>query len=148
MVATVYERENCASNPGHLGECRSLTFAPPKNTEKKKSRIERTNEILWFENVFEREKAQFYRLPGFYHNNFFFHVLRSVWYDTERFPSSWRLDPTEGPDRVRCRLQRFHLDVDKKYVMEEYREKSEFIIVLKYHVNPSSRANGDPVRTH
>ena len=61
----------------------------------------------------------------------FFHVLRSVWYDTERFPSSWRLDPTEGPDRIRCRLQRFHLDVDKKYVMEEYREKSEFIIVLK-----------------
>ena len=78
----------------------------------------------------------------------FFHVLRSVWYDTERFPSSWRLDPTEGPNRVRCRLQRFHLDVDKKYVMEEYREKSELIIVLKYHVNPSFRANGDPVRTH
>ena len=41
MVATVYERENCASNPG---ECRSLTFAPPKNTEKKKPRIERTTE--------------------------------------------------------------------------------------------------------
>lgn len=48
---------------------------------------------------------------------------RSVWYDAEHFPSSWRLDPTEGPDRVRCRLQRFHLDVDKKYLMEEYCEK-------------------------
>ena len=35
MAATVYERENCASNPG-----RSLTFAPPKNTEKRKPRIE------------------------------------------------------------------------------------------------------------
>ena len=44
MAATVYERENCASNPGHHGECRSLTFAPPKNTEKKKPRIERTTE--------------------------------------------------------------------------------------------------------
>ena len=60
MVATVYERENCASNPGHLSECRSLTFAPPKNTEKKKPRIERTTEILRIENVFEREKAHFY----------------------------------------------------------------------------------------
>ena len=59
MVATVYERENCASNPGHLGVCRSITFAPRKNTEKKKPRIERTTEILRFENVFEREKAQF-----------------------------------------------------------------------------------------
>ena len=45
MAATVYERENCASNPGHLGECRSLTFAPPKNTGKRKPGIERTTEI-------------------------------------------------------------------------------------------------------
>ena len=53
---------------------------------------------------------------------FFF---RSVWYDAVHFPSSWRLDPTEGPGRVRCRLQRYHLDVDEKYLMEEYRGKSE-----------------------
>ena len=44
-AATVYERENCASNLGHLGECRSLTFAPPKNTEKRKPTMERTTEI-------------------------------------------------------------------------------------------------------
>jgi len=44
MVAIVAEGENCASNPGHLGECRSLTFMPPKNTEKKKPRIEGTTE--------------------------------------------------------------------------------------------------------
>ena len=75
MVATVYERENCASNPGHLGECRSLTFAPPKNTEKKKPRIERTTEILRIENVFEREKAHFYRLPGCYNNNLLFSMF-------------------------------------------------------------------------
>ncbi|XP_022782202.1 lysosomal-trafficking regulator-like isoform X2 [Stylophora pistillata] len=45
---------------------------------------------------------------------------RSVWYDAEHFPSSWRLDPTEGPDRVRCRLQRFHLDIVEKYLMKEH----------------------------
>lgn len=48
---------------------------------------------------------------------------RSVWYDAVHFPSSWRLDPTEGPGRVRCRLQRYHLDVDEKYLMDEYRGK-------------------------
>ncbi|KAL9952715.1 hypothetical protein ACROYT_G040007 [Oculina patagonica] len=53
---------------------------------------------------------------------------RSVWYDAEHFPSSWRLDPTEGPDRVRCRLQRFHVDVDEKYLMEDYRGKSEWLV--------------------
>ena len=56
---------------------------------------------------------------------FFF---RSVWYDVEYFPSSWRLDPTEGPGRVRCRLQRYHLDVDEEYLMEEYRGKSEWLV--------------------
>lgn len=56
---------------------------------------------------------------------FFF---RSVWYDAEYFPSSWRLDPTEGPGRVRCRLQRYHLDVDEEYLMEEYRGKSEWLV--------------------
>lgn len=49
-----------------------------------------------------------------------------MWYDAEHFPSSWRLDPTEGPDRVRCRLQRYHLDVDEKYLMEDCRGKSEW----------------------
>ena len=57
---------------------------------------------------------------------FFF---RSVWYDAKHFLSYWRLDPTEGPGRVRCRLQRFHLDVDEKYLMEEYRGKSESAVL-------------------
>ena len=51
-----------------------------------------------------------------------------MWYDAEHFPSSWRLDPTEGPGRVRCRLQRYHLDVDEKYLMEDYRGKSECFV--------------------
>ena len=56
--------------------------------------------------------------------------FRSVWYDVEHFPSSWKLDPTEGPDRVRCRLQRFHLDVEEKSLMKEYCGKSEKIFFI------------------
>ena len=56
--------------------------------------------------------------------------FRSVWYDVEHFPSSWKLDPTEGPDRVRCRLQRFHLDVEEKYLMKEYCGKSEKVFFI------------------
>ena len=55
------------------------------------------------------------------------YLFRSVWFDAKHFPSYWRLDPTEGQGRVRCRLQRFHLDVDEKYLMEEYRGKSKSI---------------------
>ena len=63
--------------------------------------------------------------------NFEILLCRSVWYDAEHFPSSWRLDPTEGPSRVRSRLQRFHLDVDKKYIMEDYQRQSKYIVVLR-----------------
>ena len=55
--------------------------------------------------------------------------LRAVWYDAKRFPSYWRLDLIEGPGRVRCRLQQFHLDVDEKYLMEENCGKSESAVL-------------------
>ncbi|XP_070578950.1 lysosomal-trafficking regulator-like isoform X2 [Ptychodera flava] len=47
---------------------------------------------------------------------------RAVWYDAEYFPTSWQLDPTEGPARVRRRLQRCHLGLDAKYLIAEKRE--------------------------
>ena len=61
---------------------------------------------------------------------------RSIWYDRDFFPNSWRLDPTEGPLRVRCRMQRFHLDVPAKHVMQEYRKNGEFGIIhrIKYEL--------------
>ncbi|XP_078001240.1 lysosomal-trafficking regulator-like [Glandiceps talaboti] len=46
---------------------------------------------------------------------------RAVWYDPEYFPTSWQLDPTEGPARVRRRLQRCHLGLNFKYLMPEKR---------------------------
>ncbi|XP_048586036.1 lysosomal-trafficking regulator isoform X2 [Nematostella vectensis] len=49
---------------------------------------------------------------------------RSIWYDEDFFPTSWRLDPTEGPSRVRCRLQRFHLDISDRFVMDGYKKEN------------------------
>ena len=48
--------------------------------------------------------------------------FRAIWHDKEFFPTSWQLDRTEGPCRVRCRLQRCHLDIDEKFIMPEYQK--------------------------
>ncbi|XP_051169183.1 lysosomal-trafficking regulator isoform X2 [Leptopilina boulardi] len=42
---------------------------------------------------------------------------RAPWYFKENYPMHWELDPTEGPSRIRTRLQRCHLDIDKKFFM-------------------------------
>ncbi|XP_038073792.1 lysosomal-trafficking regulator-like isoform X2 [Patiria miniata] len=42
---------------------------------------------------------------------------RAVWYDPKTYPSSWQLDPTEGPGRVRRRLQRCHLHIPAKFLL-------------------------------
>lgn len=33
---------------------------------------------------------------------------------------SWELNPTEGPNRVRIRLQRCHLNMSKRFFKPEY----------------------------
>ncbi|XP_067682841.1 lysosomal-trafficking regulator-like isoform X2 [Haliotis asinina] len=48
---------------------------------------------------------------------------RAVWYHPASYPQSWQLDPTEGPGRMRKRLQRCHLGIDKKYLAEGYKQK-------------------------
>ncbi|XP_033121073.1 lysosomal-trafficking regulator-like isoform X2 [Anneissia japonica] len=49
---------------------------------------------------------------------------RAVWYTPDCYPTSWQLDPTEGPGRVRCRLQRCHLGISKEFILENSRKKS------------------------
>lgn len=36
---------------------------------------------------------------------------------------SWQLDPTEGPHRVRTRLQRCHLNISERFLLPEHRNK-------------------------
>ncbi|XP_037934809.1 lysosomal-trafficking regulator isoform X2 [Teleopsis dalmanni] len=42
------------------------------------------------------------------------------WYSKERSENSWELDSTEGPSRVHNRLKPCHLDIDKRFIMEDY----------------------------
>ncbi|XP_017760097.1 PREDICTED: lysosomal-trafficking regulator isoform X2 [Eufriesea mexicana] len=48
---------------------------------------------------------------------------RAPWYFSNCYPRSWELDPTEGPARVRIRLQRCHLNIDKRFFLTEYQDK-------------------------
>ncbi|XP_033625094.1 lysosomal-trafficking regulator-like isoform X2 [Asterias rubens] len=59
---------------------------------------------------------------------------RAIWYDAKSYPSSWSLDPTEGPGRVRRRLQRSHLHIPAKFFIPQLREahESEPTLPLKY----------------
>ncbi|XP_028398812.1 lysosomal-trafficking regulator-like [Dendronephthya gigantea] len=57
---------------------------------------------------------------------------RAIWHDKEFFPKSWQLDRTEGPCRVRCRLQRCHLGIDEKFIMPEHRKSQTKVVPLSY----------------
>ncbi|XP_072827119.1 lysosomal-trafficking regulator isoform X2 [Vicugna pacos] len=52
---------------------------------------------------------------------------RAVWYDPLYYPTSWQLDPTEGPNRERRRLQRCYLTIPNKYLLKD-RQKSEDVV--------------------
>ncbi|XP_012931227.1 lysosomal-trafficking regulator [Heterocephalus glaber] len=52
---------------------------------------------------------------------------RAVWHDPIYYPTSWQLDPTEGPNRERRRLQRCYLTIPNKYLLRD-RQKSEDMI--------------------
>lgn len=43
---------------------------------------------------------------------------RAPWYCKESYPCSWQLDPTEGPSRMRKRLQRCHLEIMPKFFLD------------------------------
>lgn len=48
---------------------------------------------------------------------------RAPWHFPQSYPTSWELDPTEGPARVRIRMQRCHLNIDKRFFMPEHQQK-------------------------
>ncbi|KAL7305380.1 hypothetical protein TKK_0002123 [Trichogramma kaykai] len=50
---------------------------------------------------------------------------RGPWHFPESYPCSWELDPTEGPARVRIRLQRCHLNIDRRFFLPEQEDKVE-----------------------
>ena len=56
-----------------------------------------------------------------------------MWYDPDNFAQSWEIDPTEGPGRVRKRLQRCHMtNIEPRFLLEDQQYKVELA-----HTNPS-----------
>ncbi|KAJ0175382.1 hypothetical protein K1T71_008541 [Dendrolimus kikuchii] len=56
-----------------------------------------------------------------------------VWHDPSSYPTSWQLDATEGPGRVRVRLRRAHLHIAPRFLKPHVRYKTE-IRVLEIHL--------------
>ncbi|CAK9830368.1 Lysosomal-trafficking regulator [Anthophora retusa] len=54
---------------------------------------------------------------------------RAPWHFSKSYPRSWELDPTEGPARVRIRLQRCHLNINKRFFMPENQHKLDAVKV-------------------
>ncbi|CAI9531593.1 unnamed protein product [Staurois parvus] len=52
---------------------------------------------------------------------------RAVWCDPESYPTSYQLDPTEGPNRERRRLQRCYLTIPNKYILKDRQKKDEIV---------------------
>ena len=60
-----------------------------------------------------------------------------MWYDPASYPTSWQLDPTEGPNRERRRLQRCYLTIPNKYLLKD-RRKAEG----EWHAAPAAGGGG------
>ncbi|EDV96847.1 GH16501 [Drosophila grimshawi] len=61
------------------------------------------------------------------------------WHCSERAECSWELDDTEGPSRVHTRLRRCHLDIDRRFFMNDYclgqgqrEEQDQYMRPLEY----------------
>lgn len=52
-------------------------------------------------------------------------------FDENSYPSSWGLDPTEGPNRERKRLMPMHLDLPEKFLLPEARKKFSHVQPLQ-----------------
>ncbi|KAM6997778.1 LOW QUALITY PROTEIN: lysosomal-trafficking regulator [Tautogolabrus adspersus] len=82
---------------------------------------------------------------------------RAVWYEQTSYPTSWQLDPTEGPNRERRRLQRCYLTIPNKYLLKDRRKPEDtvkpalsFLFEDKTHSSFSStvkdKATSEPIR--
>ncbi|XP_033860360.3 lysosomal-trafficking regulator-like isoform X8 [Acipenser ruthenus] len=82
---------------------------------------------------------------------------RAVWYDPASYPTSWQLDPTEGPNRERRRLQRCYLTIPNKYLLRDRQKPEEpvkpplsYLFEDKTHSSFSStvkdKATSEPIR--
>lgn len=48
------------------------------------------------------------------------------WYNSELYPTTFELDETEGPGRMRIRLKRTALKINEKFFMDEFKHKASY----------------------
>uniref|UniRef100_A0A0L8HLN3 BEACH domain-containing protein n=2 Tax=Octopus bimaculoides TaxID=37653 RepID=A0A0L8HLN3_OCTBM len=48
---------------------------------------------------------------------------KAIWFCPQSYPRSWQLDPTEGPCRIRKRMQRCHLGISERYISPKFWDK-------------------------
>lgn len=61
------------------------------------------------------------------------------WYNAELYPTTFELDETEGPGRVRIRMKRTTLKIEDKFFMGEFKHKAKYQHkkqLLDYLLNP------------
>ncbi|XP_011180583.2 lysosomal-trafficking regulator isoform X2 [Zeugodacus cucurbitae] len=68
------------------------------------------------------------------------------WHSKERSENSWELDDTEGPSRVHTRLRRCHLDIDKRFFMEDYYNNTTELRTTDITMNNSASFTNEYVR--
>lgn len=62
------------------------------------------------------------------------------WYNEDLYPSTWELDETEGPNRIRIRLKRSVLNIEERFFNEEFQQKSLYCRrkrLLEYLIKPN-----------
>lgn len=50
---------------------------------------------------------------------------KNRYHDPKYFAESWELDPTEGPNKIRRKLRRTHLDIHEKFFQKDFKHKSK-----------------------
>ena len=74
-------------------------------------------------------------------------LRRALWHHEESYPCSWQLDPTEGPFRMRKRLQRCHLEIAPKFFMDDAPAKSNsFILSTRTFFDKKTKYLRTPLR--
>ncbi|XP_029450120.1 LOW QUALITY PROTEIN: lysosomal-trafficking regulator-like [Rhinatrema bivittatum] len=70
----------------------------------------------------------------------------TVWYDSDCYPTSWQLDPTEGPNRERRRLQRSYLTIPNKYILRDQQKQEVIKSPLCYLFEDKTHSSSSTVK--
>lgn len=56
--------------------------------------------------------------------------VRTPLFEQQTASNHWQLDPTEGPDRIRRRLQQSFVSIDEKFYLETHRVSGKLLLTV------------------